>query len=230
MNAAAIFGDLSSGAGRADPYPLYAKLHELGAASAIDQNFFAVNGYREVSESPAQPRLRSLGRAHGGGRRVVRPRLGDRAASLDTESQSTRPLESQAADVRRVHAAPHGGPRPRDRAHGREAARRDGAAGRGWSAGRLHGGVRLPHAGGRGLRTARRPGSGPLSLPATGLRPRRRDGADQRSGNACFGGRGGSGTGRVLHRPDRQAARRAPRRPDHGPGAADRRRGRQPVQ
>ena len=49
MSAEAIVGDLLSEAGRANPYPLYAKLHELGPVSAADRNFFVVNGYREVN-------------------------------------------------------------------------------------------------------------------------------------------------------------------------------------
>ncbi len=49
MTADAIVADLLSEAGRANPYPLYAKLHEFEPASATDLNFFVVNGYREVN-------------------------------------------------------------------------------------------------------------------------------------------------------------------------------------
>lgn len=55
MSTEAIIGDLFSAAGRADPYPLYAKLHEAGPASATSRNFFVVNGYREVNRILRSP-------------------------------------------------------------------------------------------------------------------------------------------------------------------------------
>ncbi|HEU5425620.1 MAG TPA: cytochrome P450 [Actinocrinis sp.] len=45
----AILGELFTEAGRADPYPLYAKLHELGPASHVDGTFFVANAYHEVN-------------------------------------------------------------------------------------------------------------------------------------------------------------------------------------
>lgn len=55
MGTEAIIGDLFSETGRADPYPLYAKLHEVGPASAAGRSFFVVNGYREVSRILRNP-------------------------------------------------------------------------------------------------------------------------------------------------------------------------------
>ncbi len=51
MSTDAIIGDLMTETGRANPYPLYAKLHEIGPASASggNPNFFVANGYREVN-------------------------------------------------------------------------------------------------------------------------------------------------------------------------------------
>lgn len=45
----AIIGELFTEAGRADPYPLYVKLHELGPASHVDGPFFVANAYHEVN-------------------------------------------------------------------------------------------------------------------------------------------------------------------------------------
>lgn len=51
MSTDAIIGDLMTETGRGNPYPLYAKLHEIGPASASagNPNFFVVNGYREAN-------------------------------------------------------------------------------------------------------------------------------------------------------------------------------------
>lgn len=45
----AVLGELFTEAGRADPYPLYAKLHGLGPASRVDGPLFVANGYQEVN-------------------------------------------------------------------------------------------------------------------------------------------------------------------------------------
>lgn len=45
----AVIGELNTEAGRADPYPLYAKLHEIGPASRVAGMLFVANAYREVN-------------------------------------------------------------------------------------------------------------------------------------------------------------------------------------
>lgn len=51
----AIIGELFTEAGRADPYPLYVKLHELGPASQVDGPFFVANAYHEVNSVLRNP-------------------------------------------------------------------------------------------------------------------------------------------------------------------------------
>lgn len=48
-NGEAIFVALTADAGRADPYPLYAKLHALGPVSHVGGTLFTVHGHREVN-------------------------------------------------------------------------------------------------------------------------------------------------------------------------------------
>ena len=49
VNSGAVIGELFTAPGRADPYPLYAKLHELGPASHVDGAMFVANAYDEVN-------------------------------------------------------------------------------------------------------------------------------------------------------------------------------------
>jgi cytochrome P450 len=45
----AIVTELMSEAGRADPYPLYRKLHAVGPASTASEGFVVANGYAEIN-------------------------------------------------------------------------------------------------------------------------------------------------------------------------------------
>ncbi|MDL4815213.1 cytochrome P450 [Actinomadura opuntiae] len=76
-SAASIVEALTSPAGRADPFPLYAEAHELGPVSAIDDTWFLVPGYAAVdqvlrnpdfgpsprSSSPSNPDIPSMSRS-----------------------------------------------------------------------------------------------------------------------------------------------------------------------
>jgi cytochrome P450 len=55
MNAADIVEALMAPAGRADPYPLYAKAHQLGAAAAITDDLFLISGYDAVNQVLRNP-------------------------------------------------------------------------------------------------------------------------------------------------------------------------------
>ncbi len=54
-SSGAILGELYTEAGRADPYPLYVKLHELGPAGHVDGPLFVANGYHEVNSVLRNP-------------------------------------------------------------------------------------------------------------------------------------------------------------------------------
>ncbi len=54
-SAAAIIQALLSPAGRADPYPLYATAHRIGAVQAITDNVFLVLGYAAVNQVLRNP-------------------------------------------------------------------------------------------------------------------------------------------------------------------------------
>ena len=62
MSAEEIVGGLMTEAGRADPYSLYARLHELGPVSAVGPDYFVANGYREVNAVLRNPGLGKWGR------------------------------------------------------------------------------------------------------------------------------------------------------------------------
>lgn len=49
MDAAQLFTALIEPAGRADPYPLYTRLHELGVATPAGPGFFVVTGYDAIT-------------------------------------------------------------------------------------------------------------------------------------------------------------------------------------
>lgn len=94
MSTGAIIGDLMTETGRADPYPLYGKLHEIGPASAIGENYFVVNSYREAN---------AVLRNHAFGKWEQEPEPGsgwDGHASLATLSRSM--LELNPPDHTRV--------------------------------------------------------------------------------------------------------------------------------
>lgn len=62
----AVMGELYTEAGRADPYPLYMKLHELGPASRVAEMFFVANAYREVNavlRNPGFGKWEAIGQA-----------------------------------------------------------------------------------------------------------------------------------------------------------------------
>lgn len=54
-DAAAILSALMTPAGRADPYPLYARAHELGPVSAVGDGWYSVVGYAAVNEVLRDP-------------------------------------------------------------------------------------------------------------------------------------------------------------------------------
>ncbi len=58
----ALVAELLGEAGRADPYPLYRRLHALGSASQVTEGFFVVNGYAEVNAVLRNP---AFGRREG---------------------------------------------------------------------------------------------------------------------------------------------------------------------
>lgn len=72
--ATAIMTALMAPAGRADPYPLYARTHEIGPVSALAGDWFLVSGYAAVSQVlrdpgfglPEPPMPRSASGAGGG--------------------------------------------------------------------------------------------------------------------------------------------------------------------
>ena len=53
--AAAVIDDLLAPAGRADPFPLYARAHQLGPVSAIAEGVFLVCGYAAVDQVLRDP-------------------------------------------------------------------------------------------------------------------------------------------------------------------------------
>jgi cytochrome P450 len=55
MNAAAIVEALLTPQGRIDPYPLYARAHELGAAVAVADELFLISGYAAVNQVLRNP-------------------------------------------------------------------------------------------------------------------------------------------------------------------------------
>ena len=55
MNAAAIVEAMLTPQGRIDPYPLYARAHELGAAVAIADELFLISGYAAVNQVLRNP-------------------------------------------------------------------------------------------------------------------------------------------------------------------------------
>jgi cytochrome P450 len=58
MDATEIFNALLAPAGRADPYPLYAALHELGEAVAIAPGAVLVHGYEAINSVLRDPAFR----------------------------------------------------------------------------------------------------------------------------------------------------------------------------
>src|SRR4051812_38968730 len=54
-NAAAIVEALLTPQGRADPYPLYARAHELGPVAAIGEGRFLISGYGAVNRMLRNP-------------------------------------------------------------------------------------------------------------------------------------------------------------------------------
>lgn len=57
MEAAVILEALVAGQGRTDPYPLYARAHELGPVAAVTENLFLVPGYAAVNRVLRDPRF-----------------------------------------------------------------------------------------------------------------------------------------------------------------------------
>ncbi|MHA6759475.1 cytochrome P450 [Streptacidiphilus sp. PAMC 29251] len=55
--AAAIVEQLAAGAGRTDPYPLYAAAHRLGPVVPVTDSFLLVSGYAEVNRLLREPGL-----------------------------------------------------------------------------------------------------------------------------------------------------------------------------
>lgn len=55
MEATEIFTALLAPEGRADPYPLYAALHELGEAVAVAPGVVVVHGYEAISAMLRDP-------------------------------------------------------------------------------------------------------------------------------------------------------------------------------
>jgi cytochrome P450 len=58
MDAIEVFALLAAPAGRADPYPLYAALHELGEAAQLGPGVVAVHGYDAISSVLRDPAFR----------------------------------------------------------------------------------------------------------------------------------------------------------------------------
>jgi hypothetical protein len=74
---AQLMAELATSGGQADPYPIYARVHELGEAVAAPDGTIVVTGYQACSDN----RLRKFPRC--GAHRGRLPRLGAAALAAD---------------------------------------------------------------------------------------------------------------------------------------------------
>jgi cytochrome P450 len=83
MDAADILGALTTPEGRADPYPLYRRMHELGPAAAVDAGFVMVQSYEAVNQILRSPAFGVAGVAE---REDWDPEFRDRPSRTSTEA------------------------------------------------------------------------------------------------------------------------------------------------
>lgn len=92
-NAADIVEQLVSGAGRADPYPLYAAAHTLGPASPVTDSMVLVSGYAEVNRILREPGFGVVDQT------VLQAWWPDRAEAADDPGGAGSEVEPTAVDL-----------------------------------------------------------------------------------------------------------------------------------
>src|SRR5215472_13450227 len=173
MDPQEIFSALIEPDGMADPYPLYAALHQLGEVIQADSGMVLVPGYEAASAVLRDPRYlvpdaERLDQMYPG---LAGPPGAGRAEPAEPERAAAR--EDPRADGAELHLPPGPVARAGDRAPDGRADRRACRGGRGRRAGRFHARVRVRPARDRDLRAHRRARARPERVQAAGQEPDR---------------------------------------------------------